>query len=83
MERKNGVINASEIAEYEFCPTAWYLKRCGVRPSSPKILSGTLHHAEEQRKVVAAKHSSLLASKLRFVGTALIILALILVLLLI
>lgn len=75
-------ISASEIAEYEFCPTAWYLQRSGIRPANPRITSGMLYHAEEHRKIMAARHNAFMASKLRFVGTVLVVLALILILLL-
>jgi|Deesub1362B_J571_1020462.scaffolds.fasta_scaffold00101_17 hypothetical protein len=78
---RDDLICASEIAEYEFCPTAWYLQRRGVRPSNPKIMSGMLYHAEEHRKVTAARHNALTASKLRFAGMVTVALALLLILL--
>lgn len=45
------VISASEIAQYSFCPVAWYLQRCGCSPESPKLDEGAQKHREVGRMV--------------------------------
>lgn len=79
---RDNLISASEIAEYDFCPMAWYIQKNGARPSNSRITSGMLFHAEEHRKVMATRYNTFMASKLRFAGMALVVLALILILLL-
>ena len=41
------VLTASEIGNYEFCPAAWHLQRCGAARHSASVLNlehGTLTH---------------------------------------
>ena len=43
---QNGMIpiRASEIGQYSFCSTAWYLQRCGIKPESSSLLRGIKEH---------------------------------------
>ena len=44
------VLTASEIGNFEFCPVAWYLQRCGAArdPASVRDLE---HGAREHRRI--------------------------------
>ena len=41
---KNEIISASEIGHYYFCPMAWYLQKCGYKPESTFLDTGTKKH---------------------------------------
>lgn len=49
--RKDYVISASEIAQYHFCPMAWYLQRCGFEPASECLTFGKDKHVELGRVI--------------------------------
>jgi hypothetical protein len=36
-KRPAPVLNASEVANFEFCPVAWYLQRCGAARDSTSV----------------------------------------------
>ena len=44
--RESDVISASEIGQYHYCPVAWYLKKCGYDPQSPKLEIGIKKHVK-------------------------------------
>jgi hypothetical protein len=36
-KRREPVLTASEVADFEFCPVAWYLQRCGAARDSTSV----------------------------------------------
>ncbi|MFH1100435.1 MAG: hypothetical protein V1726_00155 [Methanobacteriota archaeon] len=44
--RKNTVLSASEIGQYIYCSTSWYLQRCGYTPESESLQQGKTLHTE-------------------------------------
>lgn len=49
---ENGVIiTASEISQYAFCPLSWQLARAGIKPGSPRLLSGKRMHQRMGREI--------------------------------
>lgn len=72
------VISASEIAQYSFCPVAWYLQRCGVSPESPKLEEGAERHREVGRMVEVARRGEEISAALTKIVIVLVLAALIL-----
>ena len=53
--RPEPVLTASEISNFEFCPVAWYLQRCGAARDAASVRN--LHDgAREHRRI--AKHAT-------------------------
>ncbi len=50
-ETRRDIITASEISQYSYCPIAWYLARCGIKPESPGLEKGTNEHIKVGRKL--------------------------------
>lgn len=42
--KNNDIISASEIGQYYFCSTSWYLQKCGYIPDSPFLKTGSKKH---------------------------------------
>jgi hypothetical protein len=42
--RKNDVLSASEIGQYNYCSIAWLLQRSGYEPESPFLETGKQIH---------------------------------------
>ena len=54
-KRPEPVLTASEIANFEFCPVAWFLQRCGVAGDSTSVRNME-DGAREHRRI--ATHAS-------------------------
>ena len=72
-----GVINASEIAQYEYCNVGWFLQRCGVKPESPKLEEGISRHVELGKQIDTFHYQEISSRKISFVGYALVLIAII------
>lgn len=69
-------INASEIAEYIYCPRAWWLRSNGLSKTTPQMVRGLINHESIIKKIRWN-------ARLRVIALLLILIALMLVLLLI
>lgn len=74
---RNPVIKASEIAQYEYCPVAWFLRRQGYKPDSKHLDPGSKAHADLGEKITSIQKSEEVSRKVSYVGYALMILAMI------
>jgi len=50
----NKTIKSSEIGQHEYCSVAWYLRRCGYKPSSKALDKGLKAHADLGNKITSA-----------------------------
>lgn len=46
LQKRNDIINASEINQYLFCSVAWNLQRTGHKPISPLLEIGKKAHVD-------------------------------------
>ncbi|MEM0466566.1 MAG: hypothetical protein QXL17_07075 [Candidatus Thermoplasmatota archaeon] len=51
------IITASEIAQYAYCPMAWYLKKCGYKPTSVSLEQGKKIHASLEDTIFTVRES--------------------------
>jgi len=67
------IINASEVGEYVYCAKAWYLKRCGAIPQSPRLDQGATFHKKHGTTVSQAARLRRIGAVLSLIGLFLII----------
>ena len=44
--KRDDLVSASEIGQYNYCSLSWYLQRCGFKPDSPSLKIGKNAHIE-------------------------------------
>ena len=74
--RKREWISASEIAEYAYCPVAWYQSRMGMRPSGHmrrEMRDGREIHRAAGKSLSRSHHLERLSGVLRVTGAILMI----------
>ena len=49
--RDSGVIAASEIGQYHFCPVSWYLQKLGFKPDSQLLEVGSKKHIQHGKVI--------------------------------
>jgi len=72
----NKTISASEIGQYYFCSNAWFLKKCGFKPVSPKLDIGIKKH-EELGKIISDTEKEIKKSNIfALIGTIFLVVSL-------
>lgn len=58
--RKNDILSASEISQYQYCSYSWFLQRCGYKPES--------HHLElgKQAHILLGEEIDIFEKRLRY-----------------
>ena len=71
---KSRVINASEIAQYAYCPVAWFLRRNGIEPNARNLRelgAGLTQHKELGARIGEVQRAEGNAGILLRIGIAL------------
>src|SRR5262245_44266098 len=56
-KRPEPILTASEVANFEFCPVAWYLQRCGAARDSTSVRNMEDGVCEHRRIATHATHA--------------------------
>lgn len=71
---KSKVINASEIAQFSYCPVAWFLRRSGIEPDARNLRelgAGLTQHKELGARIEEVRRAEGNAGFLMRAGIAL------------
>ena len=52
LQKRNNIINASEISQYSYCSIAWNLQRTGHEPISPLLEIGKKAHVDLGKTII-------------------------------
>jgi hypothetical protein len=78
---KNDIISASEIGQYSFCSTSWYLQRSGFKPISSRIEEGKKFHHRLGNSIEVIKKNNKISKRLIFYGVLFVIFSIIMIIL--
>ena len=70
---RSPLISAAEIGDFVYCAKAWYLKRCGAIPQSPRLDQGATFHKKHGTTVLQAARLRRIGAVLSLIGLFLII----------
>jgi hypothetical protein len=73
--KNKNVITASEIAQYTYCPNAWYLKRCGSTPESKGFAYGIMKHENMGREISSVNRNENASRNLAIIGCLIFLIA--------
>ena len=76
-ERKNRIVYASDLAEYCFCPRAWYIKNAdGIKVETEEMKQGSEEHENTIGLAVKAEKAGRTATLLLILATLMLVVGL-------
>jgi CRISPR/Cas system-associated exonuclease Cas4 (RecB family) len=76
-DRKNRIVYASDLAEYCFCPRAWYIKNVdGIKVETEEMKQGSEEHENTIGLAVKAEKASRTATLLLILATLILVVGL-------
>jgi CRISPR/Cas system CMR-associated protein Cmr1 (group 7 of RAMP superfamily) len=76
-ERRNRIVYASDLAEYHFCPRAWYIKNVdGIKVETEEIRHGSEEHESTISLAVKAEKAGKTATPLLILAILILVIGL-------
>ena len=67
-KKNSKIIRASEIGQFHYCPTSWYLQRHGFKPDSPYLEYGKKRHEHLGNVIEKTQKHTNISKKLIYAG---------------
>ena len=77
--KKNLILTASGIGQYQFCSVSWYLQKCGYKPESSKLKIGKIKHKKLGKIIINNERKYKTSKILKYISYFLIILSFLLI----
>ena len=76
-DKKNRIVYASDLAEYYFCPRAWYIKNVdGIKVETEEMKQGSEEHENTIGLAVKAEKAGRTATLLLILATLMLVVGL-------
>jgi CRISPR/Cas system-associated exonuclease Cas4 (RecB family) len=76
-ERRNRIVYASDLAEYHFCPRAWYIKNVdGIKVETEEMKQGSEEHENTIGLAVKAEKAGRTATPLLILAILMLVIGL-------
>jgi hypothetical protein len=75
VQKKTDVLSASEMGQYIYCSTAWFLQRCGYEPESRFLEPGKQAHISLGNTMDDIKRTMRSARRVGLLGLAVLFIA--------